>query len=207
MTHTIVCVSDTHSSHDNLKVPGGNILLHAGDLTTQGNLSQIERVNAFWGSQPHKHKIFIAGNHDRELQCSPELSHPLLKDVTYIENQLIDVEGLRIYGSPLMVHASHRAFCVSDEERKRRWSEVPDELDILLTHCPPFGILDENGAGVSIGCPFLLERVMQIKPRLHVFGHVHEGNGRVDREGISFINAAIGSGYTRPRGPAHTIIL
>jgi len=67
---------------------------------------------------------------------------------------------------------------------------IPENTDVLVTHGPPFGVLDKNYNQMHCGCKSLLQRVMQVRPKLHIFGHIHEGYGVEAREGVTFMNAS-----------------
>lgn len=130
----IVLISDTHELHDQVQVPDGDLLIHAGDFTMHGEFDQIVRFNKWMGSLPHKHKIVIAGNHDRTLELQPALAEPLLTNVTYLRDRMVEVEGIKIYGSPWtpFFHSDYWRFHTkTDEERRRLWSMIPEGVDIL----------------------------------------------------------------------------
>jgi Icc-related predicted phosphoesterase len=172
----ITCISDTHNHHSQLDIKnGGCILIHAGDLTEYGTLEELEDFFKWFGKQNFEHKICIAGNHDLSLEnISNKLLKQLIpKEVHYLENNTIKIEGLKIWGSPCTPYFLGMAFNKRrGEELKKHWSKIPKDTDILVTHTPPYGILDQN-----LGCESLLERIEIIKPKLHVFGHIHENRG------------------------------
>jgi Icc-related predicted phosphoesterase len=194
----IVCISDTHEKHDQLTVPPGDILIHAGDFTYVGHLGKVREFGKWLGSQPHKDKIVIAGNHDRTFEDIPKYAEQALKDaagdsVHYLMDREVTVQGLRIYGSPWNPEFCDWAFNIPRGFLWEKWAKIPDGLDILVTHGPPSedlgGIIPcEN---LEVGDPELLERIQQVRPRLHVCGHVHTGYGLRERYGIKFANAAV----------------
>lgn len=176
----LILLSDTHERHEEVRVPDGDILIYAGDMTMHGEFQELSRFNKWMGALPHKHKIVIAGNHDRTLELQPALARPLLDNVTYIQDELVEVEGIKIYGSPWtpIFHSGYWRFHTkSDEERKLRWSMIPEGLDVLVTHGPPRGILDGTLEGDEAGDLQLFEAVQRARPRIHVFGHIHEDYG------------------------------
>lgn len=187
----IVCTSDTHRMHMMLDVPDGDIFIHAGDFTDWGSINDILGFSDWLAELPHKHKIVIAGNHDVKFETYPEISKAALKnackDVIYLNNKMVEVEGLKIFGSP---YTTRFAGAFQLDIDKEFWKNLPDGIDILVTHQPPYGILDKV-LDENTGSKGLLERVIEIKPKLHVFGHIHESYGKIkQRYGITFVNAA-----------------
>ena len=160
--------------------------MHAGDLSRRGQVSEVESSADWLRSLPHRHKVVIAGNHDLCLQANPR---KLLHGLTYLEDEAVEIEGLRIYGSPWTPAHGEWAF---QKERgpalRAVWEKVPDQLDLLVTHGPPFGILDQHVEGHHLGCPDLLERVRQVNPALHLFGHVHEAYGCLHAGKTMYVN-------------------
>ena len=103
---------------------------------------------------------------------------------------MIEIEGLRIFGSPYSVKYGSGAFQYRKEEDELVWAHLPENIDILITHSPPFGILDATAKGVSAGSKGLLKVVQRIRPKLHIFGHIHEGHGERTEFGVKFMNVA-----------------
>lgn len=145
--------------------------------------------NDWLGELPHRYKVVVPGNHDLLLEESR--NRRLISNATLLVNSGMEIEGLRIWGSP--VNLDGTAFRMSDpEDRKCHWARMPKEIDILITHGPPLGILDiEPGELEEEGDPELLEAVNRVKPRLHVFGHIHGGYGSMATEHTKFVNAAL----------------
>ncbi|GAB4027137.1 metallophosphatase domain-containing protein [Spirosoma koreense] len=192
----IVCISDTHSLHRQLAIPNGDILIHAGDLTSNGEKSTVLDFNEWLGELPHPYKIVVPGNHDYGFGEDGAGHESLLTNAIYLNNSSVTIEGLRIWGSPVSpispkfgihgIYAIRRGSAINEY-----WQRIPANTDILVTHCPPYGILDKNEVGSEEGCKDLLKAVKKrIKPRLHVFGHIHSGYGHVLLEGIQYVNAA-----------------
>jgi len=196
----IVMTSDTHEKHRQLVVPDGDIFIHSGDFSEGSDKNTVKSVqdfNAWLGELPHKHKIVVAGNHDFLFQNLPVEAESLLTNATYLRDMPVVVEGLKIYGSPWQPEFGGWAFNLprDGDELRQIWSEIPDDTDILVTHGPPYGIRDwvgRLGGGVErVGDKLLLERVQQIKPLIHVFGHIHAGAGyETAKYGTVFVNAA-----------------
>ena len=190
----IVCISDTHGKHADLRLPEGDILIHAGDFMTYGDrISEIAKFNHWLSKQPHRHKIVITGNHDLIFESDPSLARMQLPAATYLENSAVEIEGLRIWGSPQQPRFLDWAFNVDRGSAIRRyWDMIPPETDILITHGPPFGILDTiTSSDESLGCEELAVAVQRVRPKLHVFGHIHSGHGECGQDGIRYVNASI----------------
>ena len=193
----IVAISDTHSRHQQFgPLPDGDILIHAGDATVQGKFDEIIEFNRWLGTLPYKHKIFVAGNHDFMFEKSPELARALITNAIYLQDSFVVIEGLKIYGSPWQPRFFDWAFNLDRGPLiRRKWEMIPDDTDVLITHGPPHGILDNvidrwGGGIVAVGCEELLPIVQRIKPRVHIFGHIHAGYGQVEQDGVTYINAS-----------------
>lgn len=185
----IVCISDTHSLHEEVEVPDGDLLIHAGDFCNRGTQGETKRFIKWLGQLPHRHKVFIAGNHDWPLYKHPRYARMWVKHGVYLQDSSVIVEGLRIYGSPWQSHFDNWAFHLPRGNRlKSIWNDIPDNTDILVTHTPPLGILDGPQA---YGCPDLAARLEQLHLKVHVFGHVHIGYGRVRKRSTEYVNASI----------------
>ncbi|GBE78591.1 metallophosphoesterase domain-containing protein 1 [Sparassis latifolia] len=181
----VVCISDTHNAHPSLpELPPGDILIHAGDLTQSGTLEELSEALNWLSIQPHPHKIFIAGNHDSAL-AEPAFRDAALSahpDLIYLDKSSVSLtvrgRDLIVYGSPdTPCHGSwpfqYPRVPASQARSSSVWSEMPIQTDVLITHGPPAFHLDMGGSG----CMALLHAVWRVRPRLHVFGHIHGGRG------------------------------
>jgi Icc-related predicted phosphoesterase len=141
----IVCISDTHGQHTKLSVPDGDVLIHAGDFTAFGERpKEIIDFNQWAGKQPHQHKIVIAGNHDSMFERHPGAARELLGNAIYLENSATELAGLKIWGSPVQPEFNNWAFNIARGAAIRRyWKMIPTNTDVLVTHGPPFGVLDK----------------------------------------------------------------
>lgn len=180
---TVVCISDTHNTQPIL--PDGDILIHAGDLSQSGSFSEIQSTVDWIKHQPHRHKFAIAGNHDLILDSSFSPSSQERRqeiswgDVIYLQHNSVTIpcshgRSIKIYGSPLSPQHGNWAF--QYPRATNVWENtIPPDTDILVTHGPPKGHLDLGG----LGCQFPMKELWKLpsKPRLHVFGHIHEGYG------------------------------
>lgn len=173
----LVLLSDTHMTHGRIVVPDGDVLVHAGDSTKRGTLAQLREVASFLRELPHAHKIIIAGNHDFGLQEDPELGGELFGSA-YLCDAEADAGGLRVWGSPWQPWFYDWAFNLPRGEALRaKWELIPSGIDVLVTHGPPMGVLDRTVVGEDVGCEELRDAIAIVKPRLHVFGHIHEAYG------------------------------
>lgn len=187
----IVATSDTHSRHDQLTVPDGDVFVHAGDSMKVGALDELERFNEWLGTLPHRHKIVIAGNHDWCFQTMAEDARQRLTNAIYLEDSGVTIDGVHFYGSPWQPWFFDWAFNLKrGPEIKEKWDIIPPETDVLITHGPPHGILDETVRGDLVGCEELLLAVERIRPKLHLFGHIHEAAGIQEREGTTYANVS-----------------
>ncbi|MGD9487526.1 MAG: metallophosphatase domain-containing protein [Calditrichaceae bacterium] len=194
----IVAFSDTHGYHDQIKIPDGDILIFAGDMCTKRSLESIEKFNHFLGSLPHTHKIVIAGNHDFPFEREPVEARKLITNAIYLQDQSTVIEGIHFYGSPWQPWFFDWAFNLKrGQALKEKWDLISSDTDILITHSPPFGVLDLVGHK-HVGCEELTAALMRIKPKYHIFGHIHEGYGTKEMNGTTFINAAICNGRFAP---------
>jgi Icc-related predicted phosphoesterase len=188
----IVLFSDTHGLHEGLTVPPGDVLIFPGDAGRRGPLEELRAFNDFLGRLPHPHKLFVAGNRDYFFQRQPEESRAILTHAVYLQDEELTIDGVRIYGSPWQPPFMNTAFNLPrGEPLREKWAMIPAGIDVLVTHTPPYGIGDRTSRGESVGCEELLAAVRRIKPKLHVFGHIHEGYGRYEENGILFINASV----------------
>jgi len=188
----LVIISDTHFMHERVQVPDGDVLVHAGDLTAHGTVDNVEAFNHFLGALPHRHKIVIAGNHDFCFQRAPRGARAAFSNAIYLEDEAVTVEGITFYGSPWQPWFYDWAFNLRRGEALRaKWDLIPADTDVLVTHGPPRGHGDRTSDGRHEGCDDLLAAVERIKPRYHLFGHIHEAAGITRNEHTTFVNASV----------------
>ena len=208
-----VCISDTHTKTHNLTNLEGDVLIHAGDFSSTGHPEEVKNFNSFLGKLNIKHKIVIAGNHDLSFDTlnyesrlkkkfhryhknsehwkSEEIKQGLTNAI-YLEDSSIEIFGYKIYGSPWTPFFFDWGFN-SDRGKIIRsiWDKIPLDTDILITHGPPHKILDKVEDGSDVGCEELRDVVLNVvKPKYHIFGHIHEGYGIKEEGGVTFINAS-----------------
>jgi Icc-related predicted phosphoesterase len=208
MKTRIVAISDTHNKHRALKIPDGDILVHAGDLTDMGDLADVEDFNDWLGTLPHPQKLVIAGNHDFCLENEPEAAEPLLTNCIYLRDNAVTLDGITFYGSPWQPWFFNWAFNLRrGPEIKAKWDLIPQAVDVLITHGPPANILDRTYLGKEVGCADLLAAIQRIQPKYHIFGHIHESYGRLTRGKTEFTNASSCSLEYDPENPPIVIDL
>jgi Icc-related predicted phosphoesterase len=202
----ITFISDTHNKHKQVTatLPGGDLLIHAGDLSSMGHKHEIQQfLKWFNGLDNYTHKIFIAGNHDWGFQDDPNTCKELLEfydKVTYLQDNLkvLDEDSgtsVKVYGSPWQPEFYNWAFNLPrmGSELEQKWNDIPMDTDILVTHGPAWGHLDtvKFNPTFNLGCELLSEKIKTVKPKIHVCGHIHTGYGYKFIDGTHFINAAL----------------
>uniref|UniRef100_M4BLI0 Calcineurin-like phosphoesterase domain-containing protein n=1 Tax=Hyaloperonospora arabidopsidis (strain Emoy2) TaxID=559515 RepID=M4BLI0_HYAAE len=223
----VVCVSDTHGLHDlAAAVPDGDVFVHAGDFTDTGERSEVLAFNEFLGRLPHRYKLVIAGNHESSFdrhfyasywhhyghkqQYDPDEVRALLTNALYLEDEAVEIEGYVFYGTPWQPEFCNWAFNLPrGDALLRQWKLIPTDTDVLITHTPPQGHGDLVGC-TSVGCADLLHEVeLRVRPKLHVFGHVHEGYGRsASANGqITYFNASACTHKYEPVNPPLVFVL
>jgi len=195
----IDCISDLHGNYPELE--GGDLLIIAGDLTAMDTIDEFIQFRTWVSTQQYRKIVIIGGNHDNCLQ-DKSFEWPRdpawKKDHSYLEDSGTEFEGLKIWGSPWTARFPNQnpecmAFALDADELKSKWDLIPEDTDILITHSPPYGILDHTWK-LRTGCSDLLERVKHINPKLHVFGHIHENGGKSEQLDIYktiFVNASV----------------
>lgn len=192
----VVCISDTHTMHNRLVMPSGDLLIHAGDFTWNGRGNEVQDFLEWFVAQPYQHKVFIAGNHERSYEKYPTMAREwmatfLSENVHYLQDSSVTIEGVKIYGSPWQPWFYDWAFNLrTDSQLKEKWDLIPDDTDILVTHGPMFRVGDLVERGEHVGCRELQSACRRIKPKLHVCGHIHEGYGSYDVDWGKVINAS-----------------
>lgn len=217
----LVLISDTHNRHNHLTskgmgniLPEGDLLIHAGDLTGAGTKGEVQDVFKWFKEVASRYTygvVFIAGNHDRCFDPKFNLESQTKKpdwlqeelyelqygnhDVTYLENESILVNAFSIWGSPITpwfygdrwAFNKHRGSPINDV-----WNTITPYTDIVITHGPPLGYGDFTEMDrLHVGCEDLRYKVKELKPKLHVFGHIHEGYSVMEEEHTTYVNASV----------------
>lgn len=189
---TIVAMADTHTFHDELSVPDGDVLVHAGDMSRSGTLDELSVARDFLDALPHRHKIVVAGNHDRAFENRPEEARRLFEGFVYLQDEAQTIEGVKFYGSPWTPWFRDFAFNLPrGAPLAEKWAMIPDDADVVITHGPPRGIGDDAGLVEGReGCERLLLRVQEVAPKLHIFGHIHQDRGQWRVGPTTFVNVS-----------------
>jgi predicted phosphodiesterase len=207
-------ISDTHTKHRGLNLPGGEVLIHAGDFMGHGwSQDEVEDFFLWFNGQKYKHKILIAGNHERIFEENPNRTNKLLREfpaITYLQDEGCTIDGINFYGSPWTPAFCNWAFQLhNDYEDTEIWKKIPKDTDVLITHGPAYGMLDQyemptGDYSDKLGSKGLRNWIDDNNPKVHICGHIHTGQGVMDGydEVTTHINAAcLGETYkfTNPK--------
>ncbi len=215
MSFKIVAISDVHNRFHNLVIPECDLLLSAGDYSFHGEIAVVKSFHEWLNEQPAKHIISGQGNHEvaveKDFARAEQVAKLACPRVHFVEEEEVIIDGIKIWCSPITPNffgwAWNRA---RGEEIKSHWDKIPVDTNILMTHGPPYRILDttnyvDGTIKERVGCQDLLDAVKRIKPRLHVFGHIHTGHGMHEEDGTTFYNVSICDDHYAPTNPV-TII-
>jgi Icc-related predicted phosphoesterase len=188
-------ISDTHNKQKRLsKLPDADVIIHCGDFTSIGQAHEIRDFMQWYSKlSQYKYKLIIAGNHDWLFERSRILAlEKVPENVMYLEDSGVEIEGIKFYGSPVQPPFMNWAFNRPESKLAEHWQAIPDDTDVLITHCPPHSIFDWSVYdNIHTGSPSLyFEVVNRIKPKVHCFGHIHSGHGIKVIENTTFINAS-----------------
>lgn len=198
MQTKITAISDTHGSHHGVTIQECDVLIHAGDCSSNGSKEAVRDFIKWFAAQPTKEKILIAGNHDWLFEKDPRDARRLLrlygKGITYLEDDWARFYGIVFYGSPVQPTFLNWAF---NRDRgapiKKHWDRIQRNTDVIITHGPAYGVLDacDGRRNEHLGCEDLLNAIKRIKPKFHIFGHIHSGYGIKVEDGTTFVNASL----------------
>ena len=190
----IVTISDTHGKHDLVKLPDADLIIHAGDITPMGKESEVKSFLNWFSNLSIKYKVFIARNHDFHFENSSSdvIQNIIPKNIIYLKDQEVTIDGVKIWGSPITPWFYDWAF---NRERgadiKKHWDLIPLDSDIVVTHGPIHKVLDKTVHGQNAGCEELAKAISLIKPKVHICGHIHEAYGDVNLNSIHFLNSSV----------------
>lgn len=213
-------MSDSHSKHEQIYVlktgenpndeevkkkitfgvylpENADIIVHSGDVSMSGSEYEVDSFLKWYSQLPYTYKILISGNHDRLFEQKRSIAQELLKkypNITYLESQEIIIEGIKFYGEPAQPTFGYNwAFNVDRGEKiKKYWDAIPEDVEFLILHGPPYSVLDATIRGEHVGCKDLLKRVYELKNlKMVSFGHIHEHAGYEFINGVHFANASV----------------
>jgi Icc-related predicted phosphoesterase len=187
----IIVISDTHKTGYKDILPKGDILIHAGDFDIRDEFDLNYELNYFQNLD-FKHIIFIGGNHDLYLEqlFKADIKPKMPKNIYYLCNDSIEIEGIKFWGSPFSPVFGNWAFMDFLPGLRKIWNTIPKDIDIVITHCPPFGINDQVKK-ISQGCPALRDKLKEIKPKYHICGHIHCSRGIYQDKNTIYINTSL----------------
>ena len=199
MEMKIVCISDTHTKHKQIPedwFPEGDVIVHAGDISSMGYLHEIEEFCKWYSKMPYPYKILIAGNHDWGFQTKPQEVKEILDrypEITYLQDSGTEIRGVKFWGSPWQPEFCDWAFNLKrGPQILERWKQIPEDTRVLITHGPVQGRCDMTMSGEFVGCEMLeMELHTRLNVELHVCGHIHSAHGETHDGKTHFINAAI----------------
>jgi Icc-related predicted phosphoesterase len=181
-------LSDTHGEHHELpKLPDADLIIHSGDISMAGTDKEVMDFIDWFGALNYKYKIFIGGNHDFCMDgiAQDQIQQFLPETMYYLYNSGVEIENIRFWGIPYFMSYEFQI-----ENYYHALDTIPCNTDILITHRPPFGILDKAGA-ITYGCLDLLQTVLKIKPKYHLFGHIHDAYGLEICKTTTFVNGSV----------------
>lgn len=200
-------ISDPHTKHEGIKLPGGDILICAGDISFRGTIKEVMPFLEWFAAQKYQHLILIAGNHDWLF----EQAHAIVeeeckrKHITLLNDSGTEIEGIKVYGSPVTPEFHAWAFNRERGEKiKKHWDAIPTDTELLITHGPPHKILDRTYHGEVVGCADLANKIEQTSVKLHVFGHIHEAAGHKYFNSRTYVNASSVDGRYILNNPGYT---
>lgn len=207
-------MSDSHTYHNSIEkdwMREADTICHSGDICLLGAHKEALDFLEWFSSLPYENKIFTLGNHDI---CFDEKHHRFEKfrkghkfhykeyindirdkipeNIILLENSGVTVDGINFWGYPQSPEFFNWAFNVKRGEQMSFYTDkIPDDTDVLLTHGPPFNILDKTINGEIVGCKELLDRVNVVKPIICSFGHIHESYGVLEKDETLFLNSSL----------------
>lgn len=203
----LVVIGCTHTLHDNISLPDGDVLIHTGSFCKSYKLNDLCNFNRWLRSVKGKFKkiIVIAGRSDKILEKDPKSKRFLMDVDAYLLDSSFSFKGIKFYGSPWSAKDMKKAFELDHKKLKEKWDLIPNDVDCLITHTPPYGILDKplNGfhLGQSNGDGDLMEKVSEIKPQVHVFSLIHGSYGSETKEGTIYANVSSCNTALQPINP------
>lgn len=187
----LICLADTHNQHHEIAIPEGDVLIHAGDCTDGGTERETLKFLEWFSAMPHKFKILVPGNHDFYFEKF-SFENILPGQIHLLIDSGVEINGYEFWGSPYIPSDGSWAFSRErGSEIRKHWEMIPSSTNILITHTPPYKILDEIQSGFNLGCEELSHKIEILQLTHHIFGHIHFSSGSVKRKGVNYHNTAI----------------
>ena len=202
-----VCTSDTHNNHRDGQYPKGDILILAGDFTETGNLQVLIDLNDFLATLDYRYKILVTGNHDILFEViENKMISEVVTNAIFLDNSGININGINIFGTSF--NQKYWKQQARSNGKKFKTDIIPDDTDILISHEPPYGYLDRRSEEKDhLGSKLMYNAIYRVKPRYHIFGHIHEAYGRIDTKidgsDITFFNCSATSKFGVPLRSPH----
>ena len=178
----LTCFSDTHATEIDPILPKGDVLIFCGDFSGMSTTFDVIEFDRFMGKQKHKHKLVVLGNHEKQCEQDWNLVN-LMTNCKVLFDSSIVIKGVKFFGTSWQPEFNNWAFNRTEEELVELYKRIPNDTDVLISHCPPYGIVD-MAHGEHLGSKALKERINQINPKLVICGHIHGGYGKVCTVGI-----------------------
>ena len=198
----LVIISDTHGLHEQLGQLEGDVLIHCGDGCPGRSRAEINSLDAWFGRQQFEKILVVGGNHDVAVEDCVHKGIPAFRHAQLLQDEAVQIDGVRFYGSPWVPGLPGMAFHARDEDLRAAWEAIPHDTDVLITHTPPAGVLDRSSRGEHLGCAALREVLLARPVALHCFGHIHASRGLARAGLCTFVNASsMARGRARLRAP------
>lgn len=205
-------ISDTHAKYNKLQIPECDLLISAGDYSFVGEKHIVKDFHEWLDVQPATHVISVQGNHEKWVEKNWEQAKQLVNQVApavhFVDEGGVEIDGVKIWCSAITPWFYDWAWNRSGKQLEDHWKRIPEDIDILVTHGPPYGILDTvyfpDGMTPKeqVGCYRLADRIKQLKKlKLHVFGHIHGSSGEAYVDGVKYVNASICDEQYMPTNP------
>ena len=189
----IVVIADTHGGHARLGTLEGYVLIHCGDLEYLFGAERgaLDALDDWFGRQRFRLILCTGGNHSLEFERRVKADKRPLKKAVYLQDAGVEFGGLTFWRAPWVPDLKGHAFFADETALAEAWAGIPSDVDVLVTHTPPAGILDVSSRAGAPGCPRLAARLEGLDPVLHCFGHVHASVGNVTIGDTKYVNASL----------------
>ena len=188
----ITIISDTHNLHRQFAPLEGDVLIHCGDMfyLYDEDPAALNELDSWFSEQKFDLILCTGGNHDHLLEEHIKRSGNPFKNAVFLQDQSYQHKGINFYGAPWVPELRSHAFFQDNKGLRNKWAMIPIETDVLITHTPPFKILDQSSRGSLLGCEYLSQELIRVAPTLHCFGHVHASPGVLKKGRTTYVNAS-----------------